>query len=305
MILDENGNPNTYWLEWKEGRHQTDYNNCRFSEDKLEFAKNWLLTKKPNVDWINPKNVVDIIAKQKLRFITDEDYCNKAQLFADKCTVRTELPSEIKENMLVDCKIFSTDIENNIKHWYDCFKSKTSDWRHVWFKTNHGSGWNLNVDFLKMPTAPKYIAYKLEEWMSLNYAYISGYEKQYEKIVPKVIMEPHLVDQPIDYGFWCINGNIEGISLTKKLGKNLEAYLAFVNEQSKENDWYIGCKSSMTDLPLSWKKRIDEVIPYIKELAKPWDFVRVDFNYVNGKWYFREMTFTPCSGILDIGYNKL
>lgn len=305
MILDENGKPNTYWLEWKEGQHQTDYNNCRFAEDKLEFAKNWLLSKKPEIDWKNCKNIVDIIAKQKLRFIIDSDYCGIAQQWADKVNVKQFIEAQYQWPY----EIFNRPFADEIEKWKELYYSKQTEFgvgshQEFWLKTNHGSGWNLKVDLSNLPTAPKYIEHKLNEWCNLNYAYISGYERQYENIKPQVIIEPHKCDSPIDYGFWCGNGMIEGISLTKKLGKNLEAYLAFVDACGKKNPWYIGCKPSMDDLPPSMYKRIEEIIPYVKELCRPFDFVRVDFNYVEGHWYFGEMTFTPCSGILDIGYNK-
>ncbi len=44
---------------------------------------------------------------------------------------------------------------------------------------------------------------------------------------------------------------------------------------------------------------VNAMIPYVKELAKPFDFVRVDMFYINGHIYFGELTFTPCSGRLD------
>lgn len=31
-----------YKSEWVAGLHQTDYNNCRFADDKLEYCKDWL-----------------------------------------------------------------------------------------------------------------------------------------------------------------------------------------------------------------------------------------------------------------------
>lgn len=305
MIYDEYGQPNTYYLEWLDGKHQTDYNNCRFTEDKLTFAKNWLISKKPELDWNKPKNIVDIIARQKLRIITDDDYCKQLSVYADKVTCNSTLASWGIPEMLWPTYPIGDNIEQEIMKYRNCWMSKTIDFAKAWFKTNHGSGWNMAVHFGMMPDTPKFIANKLNEWKSLNYAYISGYERQYENITPKVIMQPHMCDSPIDYGFWCVNGEIEGISLTKKLGKNLEQYVAFVDKECKESKWYIGCKPSMGDLPMSMKKRIDEIIPTVEALAKingtAFDFVRIDFNYVDGKWYFGEMTFTPCSGILDLG----
>ena len=44
--------------------------------------------------------------------------------------------------------------------------------------------------------------------------------------------------------------------------------------------------------------------PYVEQIVKPFKFVRCDMYYMNGKVYFGEATFTPCSGILDITYTN-
>lgn len=282
------------WEEKAEGT-QTDYNNCRFSEDKKKFALDWLTTySRQPVSFKQPKNIVDDVAIQKIRIIEDLEYRKLCQSWADKIEVYKHLESD--ENLI---KIAMPYV------WKSTEPLDEQRWKYIWsvttrdeliLKCNHGSGWNM---IISRNMDPRPVIEKVNEWLSLNYAYISGYEAQYEAIKPGYIVEPIIADHPTDYGFWCINGEVKGISLTIKYAKNIEEYIAFVDEHGKKSPWRIGLKPEQDDLSPSQIKRIEEMLPYVKQLAKPFDFVRVDMYYVNGKPIFGETTFTPCSGILD------
>lgn len=289
-----------YKKEWERGLHQSEYNSCRFADDKLSFATNWLFKKVKKLNLENPQNIVDLICKQKLRIITDNEYCQQCQNWADKCYAQDLLYNKNLGQYSIQTNYIkpNNDIinESDIINTLNQINSDI-----VFLKCNHSSGWNLRIDKNNLSSS-KYIADKLTEWCHLNYAYISGYEKQYEKIKPVILVQPELIYRPLDYGFWCVNGKIEGISLTKKLSKNLEEYIAFVNKNGLANDWFIGLKPSWDNLPKSFKERIDEMIPIVETLANGFDFVRVDMYYINNKIYFGEMTFTPCSGVLELSY---
>lgn len=293
-----------YKNEWLNGQHNTDYNNCRFTEDKVSFAKEWLLSKQNNINFDNPKNINDIICKQKLKIITNEHYCDKCQEWADKAQVQTLLKNKGYSEYIIPTEyIIPKYIENRfiinekqIKDSIEKFKESV-----LFLKCNHGSGWNIRIDKSKL-TSFDYITNKLNEWISLNYAYISGYEKQYENIKPIILVQPELIFQPIDYSFWCINGKIDGISLTKKFGKNFEEYIAFVDEYGKSNYWFIGLEPEWVNLPNKFISYIDKMKPFVNEISKEFDFVRVDMYYINDCIYFGEATFTPSSGINDLTY---
>ena len=281
-----------YKQEWLAGKHQSVYNSCRFAEDKVQYCKDWI---KENVPWANidnPSNVVDIICKQKIRIIEDADYRKLCSDWSDKYWAITHVDGELR---------IPTPFMGYIGHMgflYETCKENLKPGMIV--KMNHGSGWNIKINTVNDQVI-KNVVDKVNNWANLNYAYIAGYEAQYENITPGVLFQNILVDTPTDYGFWCINGKIEGISLTKKLGKNLEEYIAFVDKNGKQNPWYIGIKPAMDNLSKKQMQMVNSMIPYVEELAKPFDFVRVDFYYVDGKPYFGEMTFTPCSGRLDLG----
>ena len=58
--------------QWLNGELKGDYENCRFCEDKIKFAKDWLHENIPSADFENPKTIVDRICRYKLDDISEE-----------------------------------------------------------------------------------------------------------------------------------------------------------------------------------------------------------------------------------------
>ena len=274
-----------------------DYESCRFAKDKVQYAKNWLLANKPDVNFENPQNIVDRICRYKLDDIEHPDipYINLKSHWCDKVGVYKELEDiglkdlQLPAEWLVYGKSFDSSI-------LDTLDKRPSDWHYI-IKCNHGSGWNL--PYTPNVTKHEIIIDNMNRWLNTNYAYISGLEIQYKWIKPGYVVQPVYVQQPLDWSFWCENGKIEGIGLTRKCGKNYEQYIAFVNEDGKQNSWYIGAEPEQADLFPSQVKILKQMIPYVLKLVKPFKFVRCDLYYINKKVYFGELTFTPCSGVLD------
>lgn len=273
-----------YKEEFLSGLHQTEYNKCRFAEDKLSFCKQWIYQHCKSDHWL-----VKEFCNQKLNIAMNQELCNELQAWTDKIAVIDKLHALNLDELLIPsiCVRYVNKLEN-LQYIVN---------KPYIIKCNHGSGWNNIVT-----TETDTIHAKIDNWLTLNYAYICGYEAQYEHIAPGYIVQPLLCDKPIDYSFWCKNGDIVAISMTKKLGKNLEQYLAFVDEQGKPLDWYIGAKPEMSDLTKSFRTKLDILKPYVIELAKQFELVRIDMYCVNDKAYFGETTFTPCGGNLQVSY---
>lgn len=281
-----------YKAEWKLGFHQSDYNNCRFADDKIKYCKDWI-EKHCKIDGKYSNDISKIICEQKIKIAEDLSYRNICSNWSDKIEVNNLLTNLGMQNLIIpvlDCKynnLTIADLANMSK--YDSYI----------IKCNHGSGWNK---IKNKTTSIAAILQEIEKWQKLNYAYIAGYEAQYENIKPGYIIQSILCDKPIDYGFWYIKGELQAISLTKKFGKNLEEYLAFVKPDCTESNWCIGAKPEMGNLSSKFKHIVENLKEFANELAKPFDFVRVDMLYVNGHPYFGEMTFTPCAGKIEIVY---
>lgn len=275
------------WLS-KEPGTQTEYNNCRFAEDKLSFAKEWLRLHVPFFNE-NGNSACDETCKQKLRMIEDKAYCELCSRWADKIVVNNELEQMGFKDIIIPNYLIKYDSVSPED------LEELPEGRLI-MKCNHGSGWNKifnkhNAGFLS----------QINEWLELNYAYITGYEAQYENIRPGVIVQPLISEQPpTDYGFYCSHGKIIGISITKKLSKSIENYIAFVDENGKKMDWRVGIKPQQENLQKAQIQRLKEMEPYVLKIAEKFDFVRVDMYHQNGRVYFGETTFTPCSGRLDL-----
>lgn len=277
-----------YRQEWLKGLHHTDYNNCRFAEDKTQYVIEWTKKNVPNVNLENPQNIVDRINWCK---IYDKD--EHKPLWADKISANNQIA--LNPN-LKDILITPSYIWYNNEFTLDMFNHlPDGKW---FFRCNHGSGWNMRFE-KKKGNDPSYLISKLNEWLFLNYAYVTGYEWQYENINSGIIVQPDL-GQLKDWNFWCENGEIKYVQTARKLGKNLEEFLTFTDADGNTPDAYIGVKPMRLHLLESEKVILEKMKPIVNKLASDFKFVRVDLYSINGQVKFSELTFSPCSGKLKL-----
>ena len=276
-----------YKQEWLNGLHHTDYNNCRFSNNKEQYVIEQTKRELPDINLENPQTLLDRINWCK---IYDKDF--RKELWTDKISAHNQLlNSNLKDITIQTAYIFRTK-----KFTREMFETIPDG---IWFfRCNHGSGWNMKFE-KNSNTNPDYLISKLNEWLSLNYAYISGYEWQYENIEPGIIIQPYL-GQLKDWNFWCENGEIKYIQTLRKLSKNIVEYLTFTDENGNKPDLYIGFEPLRFHLLESEKVILERMKPVVKELASGFKFVRVDLYSINKQVKFSELTFSPCSGKLNI-----
>lgn len=288
--------------KWLRGEITGDYNECRFTEDKSAYARKWLGWSKMDLQPDNPRNIVDRICHWKLEDIEHPDipYIQLKSKWSDKIAVYDLLKEMGLGNICLPYEKmeYSKSFDEQILFELD---KRPKEWKYI-IKCNHGSGWN--IIYTPNQTSHQMVIDCMNGWLQTNYAYLSGYEVQYKWIKPGWLVQPVEVYRPLDWSFWCENGKIEGIGLTKKCGKNLEEYIAFVNPDGKESDWFIGGEPDQTILNSKQTEILQQMKPYVEQIVKPFKFVRCDMYYMNGKVYFGEATFTPCSGILDITYTN-
>lgn len=290
-----------YRQEWLNGKHHNDYNDCRFAENKMEYAKGWIKSKKPSIDFDNPRTLADWVAHEKI-YSTDTEL--KSQ-WSDKLKVREIISDMGYKDLLKPAPIAIVDFNEDksifAKNFIEAIDNTRRTTTNFWIKTNHGSGWNFHYNS-NMRGDLTYLVDLFYNWCSLNYAYICGYEKQYEHIQPKVFFENHLNDNILDWNFWCLDGQIQCVGLVQKFSKVIENYIAFVNPEGNKNEFYIGVKPPQLDLSNSQKLILEKMKPFVLEVARKFKFVRVDMNYKNGQVYFEEATFTPAGGKIEITY---
>lgn len=168
-------------------------------------------------------------------------------------------------------------------------------------KCNHGCGQNLickDKEFFDIKKAEK----QLEIWLKDNY-WKEYAEIQYKDIKRKIICEKYLEGKgdalPVDYKFYCING--EPVYIGNFIERDIEAdsiIRGYFDINWQPSDMF-KFKTDAEKFPRP--ECLEEMLSYAKILSKPFPFVRVDFYEVAGKVYFGELTFTP-TGCLGTYY---
>ena len=279
-----------------EKEHKVGYEDFRFAttfEDKQNLSERWIKENCPEINLTSPGSNL----ANKINYWKIHDHNPKKSLWADKCAVYKEL--------------YDLGLEDiRIPILYEKYKPSDSDIREALelcrvndciLKCNHGSGYNIrfnategiNYDFL---------AQKIRGWLDTNYAYIAGYEWQYETITPAILVQPSLFPRdvnPTDYQFYCENGNIVAVEIQRKASKVIIEHIAFTDIEGKDLDWCFGTWPLQKGLNPEQKEAVAAMRPVVETIAKLFRFVRVDLFWVNKRIYFCEATFCPCSGVLD------
>lgn len=278
-----------------------DYNNIRFADDKFAAGRKWLLERRPDIDMDRPANIVDWICKLKY-----EDLNPQKPAWADKISVYQKLYDmgleELHIPMVGEYEKFW--YKPTIGEIYRVLEIASSQEYPCIVKCNHGSGWNIKIEKGE-EVNNEFLASKLRQWLQTNYAYVAGYEWQYEAIVPGLLIQPLYESNPLDWQFYCLKGDIVAIDVQRKFGKSYVENLAFVDVGGNKLPWFIGREPTMDRLNASMKEVVKRMVPYVEQIASQFEFVRVDlFNTPNGEIKFCEATFAPCSGILDLTYRE-
>ena len=120
-------------------------------------------------------------------------------------------------------------------------------------------------------------------------------EPQYKNIKKKIICEEFLEDKNgglVEYGLHCFDGKTGLIEVHTGRYKDYR-------EDFYEPDWtrlLVGGKAKSSFKKFKKPVFLDKLIKLSEELARDFVYVRVDFNAVDEKLYFSELTFTPSNG---------
>ena len=163
-------------------------------------------------------------------------------------------------------------------------------------KTNNGCATNIIVkDKSKLNIAET--RQKLRAWLNYPYGIMVG-EPHYLRIVPKIIAEELLVQDGdrskslVDYKFFCIDGRPTFFFFFCDRKPNSHEY----KENLYDAEWN-ACPQYFVndDILKDFAKPAcyDELLKHVRELAKGFKVVRVDFYVIDNKPIFGELTFTP------------
>ena len=164
-------------------------------------------------------------------------------------------------------------------------------------KATHGSGWNIVVqDGKRLDT--KDTVHRLKGFLKKNY-YFYGRERNYRLIQPRIICEEFLQGPQgksmIDFKVFCFCGIAKFYSVTyTEAGKQHFGIFDLSKGSLKIQDRYASVD------PTCFSEKTDEIIQMAQKLAKPFDFVRVDFYIAERGIFFSELTFHSGGGIRPI-----
>ena len=135
--------------------------------------------------------------------------------------------------------------------------------------------------------------------------YWYGREWPYKNSPHRIIAEQYLEDSTSDtirdYKFFCFNGVPKFIYISEGLENHATAHIAFYDFEGNEMPFHRDDYKQF-DIDPVMPSNTEEMRQLSEKLAQeiPCPFVRTDFYSINGKTFFSEITFTPCSGLMPL-----
>ena len=169
-------------------------------------------------------------------------------------------------------------------------------------KATHGSSWNvICTDKSKLDW--RYTQKLLNAWLKLN-CYTFGREWNYKEMTPRIVVEKFIEHQPLhDYKLMCYNGEPLYMQLNNEL--NGTAYVDFYTLNTWEKLPVSYAHYEHSKRLIEKPKQLRKMMKLVKELSKPFPFVRVDFYAYDKEIIFGELTFFPSSGLWPIAPREL
>lgn len=240
----------------------------------------------------NPQNF-----NEKLMWLKLNKYGNNE--LVSKCADKYSVREYVKE---CECGEILNDLIDVYSNVNDIDFNKLPD-KFV-LKCNHASGYNIickDKDKLDERKTKK----QLKKWLKKDYWAMYS-EMQYKNIERKIVCEKFLESKGelsiVDYKVYCFNGKADFIMIC--VGRNTGHIKYYYMDKNwkvmKVND--LGMETPK-DFQIEKPKCVDKMFEYAEKLAKPFEFVRVDFYDYKGKPVFGELTFTP-SACVDTDYTE-
>ena len=235
---------------------------------------------KEKLDLKNPRTFNEKLQWLKLYYYPQNDLAVKC---ADKYRVREYIKDKGYENTLVPLLGAWDNVEDI--DW-DSLPNKFV------LKCNHGCAYNIvcndKTEFDRIKAKKQLNTWLKEDFGAFNI------EPHYSNIKKhKITCEEFLGDNLVDYKFFCFNGVPRLIYVSVDMIHDRQAKMAFFNlDGSKINlkrDDYASIEK--IELPSFYS----EMLEMASDLCKDFHFVRVDFFVTDNKYYFAELTFTPCA----------
>ena len=269
-----------------EGKIDHNYYKTLNDEELIYELKRWYYIKTgKKLDLENPTTF-----DEKIQWLKIYDRNPLKGKLADKATVREYIEQEIGGQYLIPI-IGTVDFFDQIDF------GQMPD--QFVLKCNHGSGWNEIVRDKSQMDIPK-IKRNFNYWMSLDYAFYSGFQMQYKDMERKILIEQYIEQADgnlYDYKIHCFMGVPKIIQVIGDRDNQIHmAKQAFYDIYWNRLDMDTG-DYPLYSKELSAPSKLDEMLVIAKKLSKPFRYVRIDLYEINNQVKFGEFSFTPNSGI--------
>ena len=256
------------------------FSHCKWLKDEPYNRILFRLRTGKRADLDNPKTFNEHILARKVR-LDEYGLCK----YTDKYGVREYVEQVIGKEYLVPC----------LGIWEKGQKIPPADLPiPCVLKATHGSGWNAIIQD-KQDIEQKIS--RLQKTLSQNYYYKSR-EKTYRDIPPRIVCEQFICPQDkrglIDVKTYCFRGEAKFLNICyAENGKEYSGLFSLTGQS-------LGAQDNSRQMEVPDDALISKVISLSEQLAKPFDFVRVDFYLADEKIYFSELTFHSGGGIVPV-----
>lgn len=161
-------------------------------------------------------------------------------------------------------------------------------------KANHGSRFNAQVRFPLPPGQRAVLARLTARWLDAAYGIDDG-EWWYGLVPRRIFLERSLSGGAtiVTWEFVVVNGVLAGVNAVRRIGtaKNV----AWMRPDFTLHDFQDPAVLAIVDPPpLADAARLRDIV---LELARPFNFVRVDLHVVGGAIYLSEFTLSPANAL--------
>lgn len=142
---------------------------------------------------------------------------------------------------------------------------------------------------------------EIKKSLKRNFYWI-GREWPYKNVKPRIIAEAYMEQEDgsglIDYKFFCFNGVPQLLYVSRGLDHHPTAQIGFYDMNGNEMPFHRSDYKPYHGATMP--HNFDEMKVIAQKLAEKvgCPFVRIDLYSINGKIYFSEITFSPCSGMI-------
>ncbi|MCR4825906.1 MAG: hypothetical protein K5882_03040 [Bacteroidales bacterium] len=270
--------------------------NIRFRYLMTTISPKWTINllfrlchhRKPDLE--NPKTLDEKLQWMKLHYYKDNALVKQC---ADKWRVRDYVKECGLESILTEV-IACYDDPKEIQ-WEKLPEKFVLKW-------NFGNGGNV-VCTDKQQLDIGQAVRELSHFQKLKFHLLAA-EPQYD-VAKKVLIcekfiEPEQGDSPVDYKFYCFNGEAKFVLCCIGRRENQKPAFYFFDRNWQLQRLNRQGKMAPEGFTIPKPEGMDALFEFAETLSKPFPFVRADFYLERGKAYFGELTFTP-SGGFDYG----